>query len=127
MLELKESLFPVVVDIVGDRRSAQLNRFFQHFLHGDEKFPELFRSNCGGPSSRTDAGAEQRFVGINISHAPQQLLIEQRAFDGSLATAKQPDEPLKVNIKGLDAPGIKIRRNAQPPKAPRIDEPQLPP
>ena len=33
MLQLKKSLFAIGVDIVGNRRSAQRDGFFQHLLH----------------------------------------------------------------------------------------------
>src|SRR5256885_5235153 len=113
MLELKESLFPIVVDIVGDRRSPKSNRFPQHFFYRDEKLSQLFSSNRRGPSTGANAGAEQRLVGINIAHPAQQFLIEQRTLDGSLTSPKQRDKSLQIDIKGLDPPSIEIHRNAE--------------
>src|SRR5271163_3413209 len=76
---------------------------------------------------RPDAGAKQRFVRINVAHAPQQFLVQERALDRRLAAAEKRDKILQLDIQRFEAPGVEARvRHTQPPKTPRIDKPQFP-
>ena len=49
------------------------------------KFPQLLARDRGRAAAWPNSGAEQRFIGIDVADAAQQFLIEQRAFDRSLA------------------------------------------
>ncbi len=44
MLQLKKSLFAVSVNVVGNRRTAQCDCFFQYFLDSQIEAPQLFVS-----------------------------------------------------------------------------------
>src|SRR5450755_2297539 len=76
MLELKESLFPIGVDVVGHRRPAQGNRFPQHFLNFRVKASQVLARKRRRTPARANSGAEQRLVGVNVTHATQKFLVQ---------------------------------------------------
>lgn len=57
MLELEKSLFSISIDVVGDGRSAERNRFAQHFLYGGVQLAELIDREGRRTPTRTDTGA----------------------------------------------------------------------
>ena len=71
----------------------------------------------------------QSFVGVDVPHSTQQLLIEQRALDGRLAAAKESSEIMGGNFERLapDRPGIVIADlpHRQAAKPARIYKAQL--
>ena len=70
--------------------------------------------------------AEQCFIGIDVSHAVQELLIEQRSFNGSLAAMKELGKIFHADVQRLSARAAKSAgTHLKPPKAPWIDEPQF--
>src|SRR5580700_972974 len=88
MLQLEKPFFAVGINIVAHRRPSQRNGFAQHFLNRCVQLAQLLSRERGGSPTRTYSGAEERLVGVNISHSAQKLLVEQRAFDRGLASAK---------------------------------------
>src|SRR5208282_6881280 len=106
MLELEESFFAIGVDIVGNGRSTERDGLAQHLPHCAMQFPQLVAGHGRRAPPRTDAGAKQRLVGIDVADAAQQLLIEQRALDGSLAATKQGNKTFLADIERFDASGI---------------------
>src|SRR5438270_1511080 len=103
VLELEEALFSVRVHIIGDGRTASRNRLVQNFLYRCQEFAELIAFYRGSTAARTDSSAEQRFIGIYVSHSAQEFLIQQRALDGSLASAEHGHETFDVGFQGLDS------------------------
>ena len=59
---------------------------------------------CIGPAPRPDMRAEQRFIGIDIPHTVQQLLIEQRRLDRRFAGVKQSRKLFCVDTQRLRRP-----------------------
>ena len=98
----------------------------QNFLQRGMQLAQLgFRERIG-PAARPDVCAEQCFIGIDVSHAVQQLLIEQRGFHGRFAGMKEPGKFLRVDTQRLSARTAEAcLPDFKPPKAPRIDEPQF--
>jgi len=107
MLKLKKSFLAVGIDIIGNRRSAERDGLAQHFPHRSMQFGQLLPRDGGRAAARTDAGPKQRFVGINVAHAAQQLLIQQRTLDGSLAAAKSAMNCSSLTSNGSTPPGSK--------------------
>src|SRR4029077_17637530 len=92
MLELEESFFSIGVHVIGNRRSAQSDRLTKHLPHRSVQLAQLLaRDGCG---SAAGAGGcpKQRLVGIDVAYPAQQLLVQKRALDRSLAPAKDLDE-----------------------------------
>ena len=96
MLQLEESFAPLGVDIVADRRAAQRDRLAQYLLQRSVQFAQLSASERRRSPARPDTGAKQRLVGIDVAHAAQQLLVQQRALDRRLAVPEQSDESLEL-------------------------------
>ena len=88
MLKLEKALFAFSIHVVGNRRSAQLDGFFQHFLHRGVEAIKLCACEPSSLASRANAGAKQRFVSVDVSYAVEQFLVQQSSFDGSLASAE---------------------------------------
>ena len=82
----------------------------------------------GGAAAGTNSGAEQRFIRINVAHAAQQFLIQQRALDGRLAATKQREEAIEIRFQRLNAARLEPAGagNAQASEAAGIDEAQFP-
>ena len=74
------------------------------------------------PAAWAHPGAEQRLIGINVSHSAEQLLIQQGAFDQRLAPAKQFCEIRGRYLKRLFSWRFKCLDYAKPAKAARINE-----
>ena len=88
MLQLEKTFFAVGIDVVAHRRPAQRDGFAQYFLHGSVQLAQLLARERSGPPPRPYSRAEQRLVGVDVSHSAQELLVEQCALDGGLAAAK---------------------------------------
>ena len=128
VFELKESLFAVCVYVVGNGGTTQRDRFYQDLLNGGMKFRKRFAIDCCGSAAGADACAEQRFVGVNVSHAAKEFLVQQRAFNRRLAPAEESYELIEVDLQRFDARGVKcgFRRDAEASETARIDEAQFP-
>src|SRR4029077_7711071 len=105
MPELEESFFTIRVYVIRNRRSAERDRLAQHFPHRPVELAQLLPGDGRRPTAGTDARPKQRLVGINVADAAQQLLIQKRALDRSLAPAKKRDEPLLAHFQRFDSTG----------------------
>ena len=94
VLKLEKAAYAVGIHVVGDGRAAERNRMLQDFLQGRAKAVKFSALDAAGHAFGTDSGAEEAFVGVDIAHAVEQRLIEQRRFDGQLAAAKELSESL---------------------------------
>ena len=88
VLELEESFLAIGVHVVGNRGSPQRNGLVEHFLYGEIQSSPLLVADRSGAAAGADSGAEQRLVGIDVSHTAEEPLIQQRTLDGSLAAAE---------------------------------------
>src|SRR5215470_428549 len=81
----------------------------------------------GRTPPRPKSRAEQGLVGVDVPHAPQQLLIEEGALDRSLASAEQGEELILLNFQWFDAARFKISAAlyAEPAETARINKPQF--
>src|SRR6202521_661447 len=128
MLELEESFFSIRVHIIGNRRSAQRDRLAEHSPNGSVQLAQLLPRDGRRPPAGSDASPKQRLVGINVADAAQQLLIQKRAFDRSLAPAKKRDELLLAHLQWFHTTGIEAAgMNAELAKHPWIDKPEFAP
>src|SRR5450432_1338505 len=95
VLELEETFFAIGIHVVGNAGAAQLDGFFQNCFQGLMQAPKLVSGERGSAATGPNAGSEQSFIGVDVSHPAQQALIEQRALDRSLASVEQGGEILK--------------------------------
>ena len=89
MLQLEESPDAICVDVIGNGRATELNRLFQNRTESE---PELFKFRARespGAAAWTDSGAKQALIGIDVSDARQQGLIQERGFDREFTSAKE--------------------------------------
>src|SRR6516165_659069 len=89
MFELEQALFAVGAHVVGNRRSSARNRLLEHFLQRPIQSPKLHPAKRRCPAPGSNGGTEQRFVGINIAHTAEKLLIQESTLNGCLATSKE--------------------------------------
>ncbi len=61
-------------------------------------------ASAGGPPARPDAGLKQALVGIDVAHAGQQGLVQQRRLDGQVPVAKERGKRVAPIVSG-SAPG----------------------
>src|SRR5882757_9418370 len=126
MLKLEETFFAVRVYVVRDRRTTQGDGLAQDFLHRPVQPVQVGAGQRSSLATWANAGAKQRFVGVDIADAPQQLLVQEGTLDRSLATAKQFYEVLLRHFKRFQSAGVKARRvDAQLAEHSRIDKPKF--
>lgn len=89
VLDLEEAGFAIGIDVIGDGRSAGSDGGVQNFLQPSMQLSQFSVGQSIGSAPWPDVRAEQSFVRIDISHAVQELLIEQRSFNGSFAAMKE--------------------------------------
>ena len=75
MAKLEEAFFSLGIYIIRYRRSAQLDGFFEHFLHCGMKTIQLCPGESSGLAARANAGAKERLVRIDVADAVQQFLV----------------------------------------------------
>ena len=130
VLELEEAGDTVGVDVVGDGGAAKLDGFPQDGLQGCLKAVEPLAGEASGHAGRTDSGMEEAFVGINVAHAVEQLLVEQGGLDRELAVAEEGAEVGGRDGEGLlsgSAEGLRVgdRVQSEAAEAARVDEAKL--
>ena len=127
VLKLKEALFAVSVDVVGNRRTAQRDCFLENFLDGAMQAFQLCARNGAGPATGTKAGTEQRFIRVDVADTAQELLVQERALDRSPAPAKKRDEFSRIDFQGFASAGLEITGtcNTESPETARIHKAQF--
>ncbi len=126
MLELEKTLFAVGIDVIGNGRSPQSNSLAKHRLHCVIQPFEILTSERCGPATRSNSGAEKRFVSVDIAHSTQEFLIQQSAFDRSFAPSEKIGKLIKLNLERFKSSCFKAFGHAQSSKAAGIDEAQFP-
>jgi hypothetical protein len=109
MLQLEKPFFAVGVDVIADGRSAQRDGLTQDFQERRMQFSELVTGERGSTTARTNTGPKQGLIGVDVAHATQQFLVEQRALDGSFPPVKQLDKPICLRFQRLIARSLKGR------------------
>jgi hypothetical protein len=77
MQDLKIAAISVSVHVVGDRRSAMLDRERQRLDHGLMHFRDARRAEPRSLRQRMDSGEEQNLIDINVAEAGDEGLIQQ--------------------------------------------------
>lgn len=131
VFELEKTPNPVSIDIIRDRRAAQLDRVLEHFLQRRVKAVQFRALDAAGHAPGTDPGAKEAFVSVDIAHAMKQRLVEQCGFDGQFAAAKEAGKVFQGDGRRLgpgpgEAFGGVELTELQPPETARVDETHLP-
>ena len=92
VLKLEEAADAFGIDVIGDRRAAELDGMAENLLESDMEAVEFGAGEPAGLAAGTDTGAEEAFIGIDIAHAGEQRLVEQCGLDGELAAAEESCE-----------------------------------
>src|SRR5581483_9456798 len=129
VLELEKAGVAVCVDIVGNRGAAGGDGFVEDRLEPVEEALHLVAAHAGSAAARADAGAEQRLVGVDVAHAAQQLLVQERALHRRPAAAEQAGEEFESDVERLGSGGGEsvAADDAQLAEHAGIDEAQLAP
>ena len=98
VFQLEKALFSRCVHVIGDGRAAQCDRFAQHCLDGGAQSLQFCSGEAASLASRTNAGAKQAFIRINVADAMEKLLIQQRGFDGGSAPAKECSKRVWLDV-----------------------------
>src|SRR5579871_1489409 len=85
MLDLKEPRFTIGVNVIRDRGTTCGNRRLQDFLYRGVQLAQFGGRKRVGAAARPDMRADQGFVGVYVSYAVEQLLVEQCPFDRRFA------------------------------------------
>ena len=88
MADLEKALAAFGIDVIGDGRTSGGDGFGEH---GDDGVVELARTVAAdalGERPRMNAGAEERFIGVNIADAAKEGLVEEQRFDARLVAAE---------------------------------------
>jgi hypothetical protein len=103
VLKLEESFTTFCIYVVGNRRSAEFDGFFQHFFYGLMEPCEFDATQSPGLAARSDAGAKQRFIGVYVSYSVKKTLIQESGFDWSSSSAKKLNEFLDAGGQRLSS------------------------
>ena len=82
VFELEEAARPIDVNVITDRGATQLDSVFEN---PNESQPQAFEFGLGqlaSQATRTYAGAKEALVGVDVTDAGEQLLVEQGGLDG---------------------------------------------
>src|SRR5581483_3219113 len=117
------------VNAVLEREKAGGDRLVEDRLEPVEESLHLVAAHAGSAAARADAGAEQRLVGVDVAHAAQQLLVQERALHRRPAAAEQAGEEFEADVERLGAGGGEsvAADDAQLAEHAGIDEAQLAP
>src|SRR5580692_12482942 len=107
MLQLKKTAAAVGVNVIIHARAAELDGLSQHVAQAEAQHFHLRTSHTRGAARGPHSSAKQRFIGIDISHTVQQLLVEQRAFDWRVASGKERGKIITVDGERLSAGSCK--------------------
>ena len=96
------------------------------FLQSGVQLAQLgFRKRIGA-TPWPDVSAKQRLIGIDVAHAVQEFLVQQRHFDRRFAGVKKLRKFSCVDTQRLGArPAETCLPYLQSTEAPRIDKTQL--
>jgi hypothetical protein len=88
---------------IGNGRTTEGDSFAKNFLQlGVEKL-DLGGPQAGSDLGRMNLGAPQTFVGINVSDAADDGLVEKKGLDARVAAADQFDEGFASGFERVDA------------------------
>src|SRR5665213_687538 len=85
--------------VVAQCCAAETNRLLEYLADGGDQALGFVAFEAAGLATRTDAGLEQRFTGVDIPDAGDQLAVHDRLFDRQLATPRDPPQVLPVECR----------------------------
>src|SRR5436309_4641299 len=92
------------------RVGFRLDRLFQNVAHGAEEFRNRFLFESRDLRRRVNPCAEENFVGIDVSDARDQLLVEQNRFHRAAMFCKDFSELPKTDVKRVRAQGALFQK-----------------
>jgi hypothetical protein len=101
--ELEGSALAIGVHVIGNGGAAQADRFKQHGADGSVEIAKLGGLERGSQSSGMNAGSPQAFVRVDVAHAAQDALVEQKRFYAGAASAQLRDEFLFGGFERIEA------------------------
>jgi hypothetical protein len=101
--KLKSSALAFGIHIIGNRGAAQADGFEQHRAHGAMKLVKLGGLERDPQTRRMNAGAPQTFVRVDVSHAAQDALVEQKRFYAGAASTQFRAEFLFSGLERIEA------------------------
>jgi hypothetical protein len=134
MLQLEEAFHPSRIHIVRNGRATHGYRLAEYGLQGGVQTVQLCPFEVLRHPAGPDAGAEETFVGINVSYSVEQFLVQQGSFDGGAAGTEEAGEVFFGDLQGFlaragEARSFFCRRTVQlhAPEAPGVDKAEFPP
>jgi len=107
VLELEESADAVGVDIIRDRGAAEADGMLEDLAEGLAEPLEFGAGEAAGGAARADSGMEKALVGIDVAHAGEEGLVEQRSLDGQFAAAEESGKVAGGDGERFGAGGVK--------------------
>jgi len=89
VLHLEAAAIALGIDVVGNRGAFQPYGVFENARHCLMQTRRAFGTESRGDRPRMNTSLEQRLVGINVSHASNEVLIQQKRLDSSGAALQQ--------------------------------------
>src|SRR5208282_152898 len=133
MMPLIFSRLAFRVKKVRDRGSAHHNRPLQDALQRAVQFFHLLLPQPRSQPHRMDPGFPQALIGVDVSHAAQNPLIQQQRLDSCTLSTDSRRELLQPRFQRIraESPQLLLQRFARkirhPAKSPRVDVPQFAP
>src|SRR5436190_14125364 len=84
----KISRTPFDVDVVAEAGALEFDGALQHTLEGAQKAASLVSGNPARLRQRVEPREVQSFIGINVSHAGDNLLVHQPTFQRAAPAAQ---------------------------------------
>ena len=103
VFDLEVAAHALRINVVGDGRAAEFDGSAQDGLQGGAQADEFGASEAAGLAARTDAGAKERLIGVDVANAVEQRLVQQRGLDRRLAATEERDEVVRRDREGLAA------------------------
>ncbi len=98
---LKPPARSIGVEVIVNRRASPLKGLLQHFTHGSMKAFETAPGNPVSPLKRPDPGPIEGLIGINISEARHERLIEKQTLDPPPPCLEKRSKRFRVPLFGL--------------------------
>src|SRR5260370_40172253 len=99
--DLEKALSALGVHVVGDRRTSGGNGFGEHGDDGVVEFAGAVAADALGECLRMNAGAEKGLIGVDITDAAEEGLVEKQRLDARLVPLERDCELLEGNFERL--------------------------
>src|SRR3989304_1407590 len=86
----------VAADVIAQTRAAGIDRKRERFLDLDREHLAAGEADAPRRRLRIDAGAKQRFAGVDIADPGDQMAVHQRLLDRNAAVARLVVQPRAV-------------------------------